>query len=103
MPNADEKAARQAHLRAAEQHELAAQAHRTVAEHNEKEATRRKAGIHSGRSNTPIALTSLQRKPTTNRDEWRLRELCPNGITMDRITRITRGPPNYRRARHMPI
>jgi len=36
MPNAHDKAARQTHLRAAEQHDLAAQAHRTAAEHNEK-------------------------------------------------------------------
>jgi len=36
MPNAYEKAARQEQLRAAEQNDLAAQAHRTAAEHNEK-------------------------------------------------------------------
>jgi hypothetical protein len=36
MPDAHEKAAHEAHLRAAEQHDLAAQAHRTAAEHNEK-------------------------------------------------------------------
>jgi hypothetical protein len=36
MPDAHDKAAHEAHLRAAEQHALAAQAHRTAAEHNEK-------------------------------------------------------------------
>ena len=36
MPDAHEKAAHEAHLRAAAQHDLAAQAHRTAAEHNEK-------------------------------------------------------------------
>ena len=36
MPDADEKAAHEYHRRAAAQHDLAAQAHRTAAEHNEK-------------------------------------------------------------------
>ena len=43
MPDAHEKAAHEAHLRAAAQHDLAAQAHRTAAEHNEK-------GDHAGLS-----------------------------------------------------
>ena len=36
MPDTHDKAVHEAHLRAAEQHDLAAQAHRTAAEHNEK-------------------------------------------------------------------
>ncbi len=36
MPDAHDKATHKAHLRVAEQHSLAAQAHRTAAEHNEK-------------------------------------------------------------------
>ena len=36
MSDAHDKARHQAHLKAAEQHDLAAQAHRTAAEHNEK-------------------------------------------------------------------
>ena len=36
MSDAYDKARHQAHLKAAEQHNLAAQSHRTAAEHNEK-------------------------------------------------------------------
>jgi len=36
MSNAHDKARHQAHLKAAGQHDLAAQSHRTAAEHNEK-------------------------------------------------------------------
>jgi len=36
MPDANEKAAHEAHRRAAAQHDIAAKAHRTAAEHNEK-------------------------------------------------------------------
>jgi hypothetical protein len=36
MPDTNEKARHEAHLRAAAQHDLAAHAHRTAAEHNEK-------------------------------------------------------------------
>jgi len=36
MSDANEKAAHEYHRRAAEQHDLAAKAHRTAAEHNEK-------------------------------------------------------------------
>ena len=36
MPDAHDKAAHKAHLRVAEHTDLAAQAHRTAAEHNEK-------------------------------------------------------------------
>jgi hypothetical protein len=36
MPDTDEKTAHEAHLRSARQHDLAALAHRTAAEHNEK-------------------------------------------------------------------
>jgi len=36
MPDTNEKSAHEAHRRAAAQHELAAGAHRTAAEHNEK-------------------------------------------------------------------
>jgi len=36
MSDPQDKATHEAHLRAADQHDLAAQAHRTAAEHNEK-------------------------------------------------------------------
>ena len=52
------------HRKAAELHELAAQAHRTAAEHNEKGDGAREAGMRNGRWSTRITLTNWQRKPT---------------------------------------
>jgi hypothetical protein len=56
-----------AHRRAAEQHELAARAHRTAAEHNERGMTQGDAGIRNERWSTRITLTNWPRKPTPSR------------------------------------
>ena len=55
------------HRRAAEQHELAAHAHRTAAEHNEKGDNEAGTGMRSERLSTRIMRTSWQWKPTTSR------------------------------------
>jgi len=57
----------EAHRKAAEQHELAAHAHRTTAEHNEKGITQRQSGIQNERWSTRITLTSLPKNPITSR------------------------------------
>lgn len=54
------------HREAAEQHELAANADRTAAEHNKNGEHSTAAGIQNGPWSTRIALTNLQEKPTMN-------------------------------------
>jgi len=55
-----------AHLKAAEQHELAAHAHRTAAEHNEKVTTTGENGTPKEHLSTPITPINSQRKRTRN-------------------------------------
>lgn len=53
-----------AHRKAAEQHELAARAHRTAAEHNEKGDPDEGSWHSQQRLSTPNTLTTLQGKRT---------------------------------------
>ena len=52
------------HRKAAEQHELAAHAHRTAAEHNEKGDDEGGTVMRNEHWSIQTALTNLQRKPT---------------------------------------
>ena len=104
MPDANEKARHEAHLRAAAQHDLAACAHRTAAEHNEKGDD---AG-ESRHSQRAMEYSDHAYKPAKEARSksvrrWRLFDLCPNVTTTDHTTRNTGAPRNCTRAQHMPM
>lgn len=57
-----------AHRKAAEQHELAAHAHRTAPNTTKEATTKREIGMGNGRLRTRIMLAGL--KPTPNQGRW---------------------------------
>ncbi|MGD1098058.1 MAG: hypothetical protein ABSB35_39480 [Bryobacteraceae bacterium] len=91
------------HGRAAEQHELAARAHRTAAEHNEK------GDDEGGKWHAERALEysdrayKLAKEAHTKSGQIGPFNLCLLVITMDRITKTTSEPPNYMTLPRMPI